>query len=438
MAAYEVNFDGLIGPTHNYAGLSFGNIASEENRGAVSSPKAAALQGLAKMKRLHDMGLKQAVLPPQPRPVFSFLRQLGFGGSDKDIIAEAAIKAPHMLANAYSASAMWAANAAIVSPSADTKDGKVHFTPANLVTHMHRSLESRTTANILQQIFTDPKHFVHHEPLPNHTHFADEGAANHARFADSHGHPGVELFVYGRSAGGDAMPETYPARQTRAACEAIIRNHLLDPGKVLLTQQNPAVVDQGVFHNDVISVANETAFFYHEDGFVDTAAVVDTIERMLGKPLQRICVSRKQVSVKTAVKSYLFNSQLVTLPRGGMAIIAPMECRQNKTVSGYLDALVADKDTPVTQVHYLDVRESMRNGGGPACLRLRVVLTEAELAAVHAPILLDDRLYARLTGWVEKYYRDRITPEDLADPELAGESYDALAELERILQLSLL
>ena len=26
--AYEVNFDGLVGPTHNYAGLSYGNVAS--------------------------------------------------------------------------------------------------------------------------------------------------------------------------------------------------------------------------------------------------------------------------------------------------------------------------------------------------------------------------------------------------------------------------
>jgi succinylarginine dihydrolase len=108
MQTYEVNFDGLVGPTHNYAGLSFGNLASEKHRGIVSSPKKAALQGLEKMKRLHALGLQQGVLPPQPRPVFSFLRQMGFTGSELQIIARAAAVAPRLLANAYSASAMWA------------------------------------------------------------------------------------------------------------------------------------------------------------------------------------------------------------------------------------------------------------------------------------------------------------------------------------------
>ncbi len=437
MVAYEVNFDGLVGPTHNYAGLAFGNIASGRNRGMRSSPRTAALQGLEKMKQLHDLGLEQAVLPPQPRPVFSFLRQLGFNGTDEQVIAKAA-HAPHILANAFSASAMWAANAAIVSPSADTRDEKVHFTPANLTTHLHRSLEPAGTARILRQIFADPKHFVHHAPLPGHPFFADEGAANHGRLTVTHGSPGVEIFVYGRSAGVAALPGTYPARQTKEACEAIIRNHRLDPDQVLLVQQNPAVVDQGVFHNDVISVANETVFLYHEDAFVDAASVIEQLEGMLGAPLKKIGITGKQVSVKQAVQTYLFNSQIVTLAQGDMAIVAPMECRKNHTVKRYLDALAADTANPVSQIHYLDVRESMRNGGGPACLRLRVVLTESELAAVHPHVLFDCHLYGRLKAWVEAHYRDQLSPQDLADPGLALESHKALAALEPILQLSIL
>lgn len=435
MQTYEVNLDGLVGPTHNYAGLSFGNLASQKHRGLVSSPKKAAMQGLKKMKRLHDLGLLQGVLPPQPRPVFSFLRQMGFNGSESQIIARAATVAPPLLANAYSASAMWAANAATISPSADTRDGRVHFTPANLVSTLHRSLESVHTARILRQIFADTEKFVHHAPLPPHAFCADEGAANHMRFSVDHGRPGVEMLVYGRNGERGESPSRYPARQTRAACDAIVRNHRLNPDKTLLVQQNPEAVDLGVFHNDVIAVANETAFFYHEDAFVDTPAVVGHLERMMGRALCSMCVARAQISLAEAVDTYLFNSQLVTLPRDGMALIAPMECRRSNVVSTFIEELVAAGENPVTAVHYFDLRESMQNGGGPACLRLRVVLTQKELAAIHPYVLFDDTLYARLVAWVDAYYRDVLHPRDLADPALAQESQAALAVLEDILQL---
>ncbi len=438
MPTYELNLDALVGPTHNYAGLSFGNLASEQNRGSVSSPKAAALQGLEKMKQMHALGLKQGVLPPQPRPVFSFLRQLGFTGSEAKIIARTAAVDPRLLSVAYSASAMWAANAATVSPSADSQDGKVHITPANLSTTLHRSLEPVFTAGVLRQIFADPGMFVHHPPLPGHTMFADEGAANHLRLASRHGGSGVQVFVYGRDEAGSDPPKRYPARQAKAACEAIVRNHRLDPGKVLLVRQNPMVVDQGVFHNDVISTANERVFFYHEEAFVNTPAVVAHLAGMLDHRLHRLCVRREQVSVKEAVDTYLFNSQLVSLPRGDMALIAPRECRRSNKVRSWLDDLAAANDNPVNAIHYFDVRESMRNGGGPACLRLRVVLTEAQLRATHPHVLFDMRLYTDLVAWVHAHYRDALHPLDLQDPELAKESHAALKALEAILRLQIL
>ncbi|EGF31557.1 Succinylarginine dihydrolase, partial [Oxalobacteraceae bacterium IMCC9480] len=60
LPAREFNFDGLVGPSHNYAGLSFGNVASFNNVKSVSSPKQAALQGLAKMRALAARGFAQA------------------------------------------------------------------------------------------------------------------------------------------------------------------------------------------------------------------------------------------------------------------------------------------------------------------------------------------------------------------------------------------
>ena len=146
----EANFDGLVGPTHNYAGLSAGNNASTSNAGGASNPKEAALQGLQKMKALQDLGLVQGVLPPQERPDLHTLRKLGFSGSDVQVLASAAKQAPLQLAACCSASSMWTANAATVSPSADCSDKRIHFTPANLNGMFHRSIEHETTGRSLK------------------------------------------------------------------------------------------------------------------------------------------------------------------------------------------------------------------------------------------------------------------------------------------------
>ncbi len=239
--AVEVNFDGLVGPTHNYAGLSYGNVASMEHGLTVSDPKAAALQGLDKMKLLLDMGLVQGVLPPHERPDIKTLRRLGFRGPDAEILSAAARKSPFLLAACYSASSMWTANAATVSPSADTADGLVHFTPANLVSQFHRSLESEFTNVLLKAIFIDQTAFIHHPALPAAMHLSDEGAANHTRLYSSHEKKGIELFVYGRKSfdRADSVPQVFPTRQTFEASSAIARLHRLDPSKTLFARQKP-------------------------------------------------------------------------------------------------------------------------------------------------------------------------------------------------------
>lgn len=437
MKHFEVNFDGLVGPTHNYAGLSYGNVASVSNAKNASSPKQAAKQGLQKMKALHDMGMVQGVLAPQERPDVATLRRLGFSGTDAQVLAKAAKQAPAILAAVCSASSMWTANAATISPSADTHDGRVHFTPANLTNKFHRSLEPAVTGRILQATFPDEHHFSHHKHLPDNDHFGDEGAANHTRLCSAYGNAGVELFVYGRQAFNPnaPAPTRYPARQTLEASTAITRLHGLDDDTVVFMQQNPAVIDAGVFHNDVISVGNQNVLFYHEDAFLDTEAKFAEIRRKFGDhPLHFIKVGRDQVSVAEAVKTYLFNTQVVTLPHGAMAIIAPTECQESAAVSRYLAELV-EQDTPIKEVRYMDVKQSMRNGGGPACLRLRVALNDEELAATNSHCLLDDGLYQRLNSWVDKHYRDELHVSELADPQLLLESRQALDELTQILNL---
>ncbi|MDO6841001.1 N-succinylarginine dihydrolase [Paraglaciecola chathamensis] len=437
MKQFEVNFDGLVGPTHNYAGLSYGNVASLNNASAESSPKQAAKQGLKKMKALADLGMIQGVLAPQARPDVDALRRLGFSGSDANVLQQAAKQAPAIFQACCSASSMWTANAATVSPSADTADGTVHFTPANLTNKYHRSLEPQVTGNILKATFANPNHFSHHTHLPDNEHFGDEGAANHTRLCREYGEKGVELFVYGRYAFDKSKPAPvkFPARQTLEASQAVARLHGLSDENVVFIQQNPDLIDQGVFHNDVISVGNQNVLFYHEQAFLDTDKAFAEIKHKYGAgELHLIKVTTEQVSVQDAIKSYLFNTQLITLANGEMAIIAPTDCEENPAVSAYLNELVT-LNTPIKHIRYHDVKQSMRNGGGPACLRLRVALNETELAAVNQSTMMNDAQFERLNNWVDKHYRDRLSVDDLRDVALLNESRTALDELTQLLKL---
>ncbi|MGQ8363638.1 N-succinylarginine dihydrolase [Glaciecola sp. 1036] len=437
MTAIEANFDGLVGPTHNYAGLSYGNVASTANARANSNPKQAALQGLEKMKALSDLGLIQGVLAPQERPDTHTLRRLGFTGNDTEVLAAAYKKAPHLLMACSSASSMWTANAATVSPSADTADNKVHFTPANLTNKFHRAIEPKVTGNILAATFADEQYFSHHKHLPDNDHFGDEGAANHTRFCSDYGQQGVEFFVFGKYAfdGSKPMPQKFPARQTFEASQAIARLHGLKEEKTVFAQQNPDVIDQGVFHNDVIAVGNKNVLFYHQQAFLNTGEVQQQLLKAYGSDdFHFIEVSTQDVPIIDAVKSYLFNTQLVNLPNGDMVIIAPLECQQIPSVNQYLEKLV-ESNSPIKKVHFFDVKQSMQNGGGPACLRLRVAMNNEELNAVNSECIITDRKYLQLCQWVNSHYRDQLAPQDLADPQLLNESRTALDELTGILNL---
>ena len=437
MAALEANFDGLIGPTHNYGGLAPGNLASATNKGRIASPRQGVLEGLAKAKRLADAGLLQGVLPPHDRPYIHGLRQLGFSGASDGAVWEAAVKAdPKLAADHLSASSMWAANAATVSPGADTADGRVHFTPANLITALHRSIEDFQTQRALERIFADERHFVVHEPLPHQSVFADEGAANHVRLAAEHGAPGVEVFVYGRDGFGD-WEARFPARQTRQAGEAVARRHGLNPERTVFIQQGKAAIEAGAFHNDVVCVSNGPVLFFHEWAFEDKDAALSAIRAACCDVFEPIFVEvpASEAPISDAVTSYLFNSQLLDWPgESRQVLLAPEETRETASTNAYCERLVAGNG-PIGSVRFADVRQSMRNGGGPACLRLRVVLDEAQRAAVNPAIWMSDGLYDQLTAWAEAHYRDTLAPDDLGDPNLVDESRTALDQLTQILEL---
>ncbi|MEO1921498.1 MAG: N-succinylarginine dihydrolase [Sphingomonadaceae bacterium] len=412
MSLREINFDGIVGPSHNYAGLSLGNIASASHKGDPSYPRAAALQGVAKMRHNLGLGLAQGFLLPLPRPNRAFLEAIA---PDEDT-------PPALVAAAWSASSMWTANAATVSPAPDTRDGKCHLTPANLVTMPHRAQELQDTKAQLDLAFGGESFVVHDAVMPS---FGDEGAANHMRFCEGHDAPGIEVFVWGRQGG------RFPARQHEQASRIVARSHGLDPARAVFIEQNPEAIAAGAFHNDVVSVANERVLFTHERAFADQAGAYDAI-RAAFPALQVVEVPEASVSLEEAIRTYLFNAQLVSLPEGGMALVVPSECRESESVWSWVETMLGSNG-PIRQVLPVDVRQSMANGGGPACLRLRVV---ADPDAVDPRFMVDEAKAGRIEQVVAEHWPEQIDPADIGSDSLARSVIDARRALLGALELS--
>lgn len=396
MSLTEINFDGIVGPSHNYAGLSLGNIASAAHAGDPSYPRAAALQGVAKMRgNLARLGV-QGFFVPLPRPNRALATALALDGSEP----------AQLRAAPWSASSMWTANAATVSPAPDTADGKCHLTPANLVTMLHRAQEWPDTKRQLEVAFANRDHFTIHDPVPPT--FGDEGAANHMRLCDEHGAPGVAVFVYGKAGGA------FPARQHEQASRLVARAHGLDPARTVFIEQNSAAIAAGAFHNDVVAVANGRVLFTHAEAFADQAAAYEAM-RAAFPALEVVEVPASAVSLAEAIRTYLFNAQLLTLPDGTMALIVPEECRESAAVWGWVETMLAGNG-PIRQVIPVDVRQSMANGGGPACLRLRVVCAPQ---TVDPRFLLDEAKADLLERTIAAHWPEQIDPADLGSQVLA-------------------
>ncbi|NJM51651.1 MAG: N-succinylarginine dihydrolase [Sphingomonadales bacterium] len=411
MAITEINFDGIIGPSHNYAGLSPGNIASANNAGAVSAPRAAALQGIEKMRANLRLGLAQGFFMPLDRPNKDWLDGLSTDMESAE---------PHIRAAAFSASAMWAANAATVSPAPDAADGRCHLSAANLLTMAHRSHECTGTHAQLQLAFADDRHFAVHPPVP--APYGDEGAANHMRLCAAHGEAGIEVFVYGKGGG------PFPARQHIEASKAVARAHKLDPAKTLFIQQAEAAIAGGAFHNDVVAVANENVLFTHELAFEYRQQSYADI-RALMPDVQIVEVPAERVTLADAVQSYLFNAQLVTLPQAqGMALIVPTEAEENEAVWTWLNEMVAGNG-PIRRLVPVDVRQSMANGGGPACLRLRVVCDPAH---VDPRFLADEAKLDAMAAVIAATWPESIAPDQLGDAALIRNVQEARAALLKV------
>jgi succinylarginine dihydrolase len=245
------------------------------------------------------------------------------------------------------------------------------------------------------------------------------------RLSAAHGEPGFEVFVYGVSGGA------FPARQHVEAFKAIARLHRLDPDRTTFVQQSEEAIAAGAFHNDVVAVANERVLFAHDLAFAEKQPLLDTCSaRVPG--FEYVEVASADVPLEDAVRSYLFNAQLVTPPDGQMTLILPMEARETPSVWRWIERHLAGNG-PIRRVELVDVRQSMANGGGPACLRLRVV---ADPATVDERFLVDESKLNRIANLVRQTWPEQIAHDALQRPSLIADVERARGALLDTLDLS--
>jgi len=424
----EVNFDGLVGPTHHFGGLGVGNVASQTNRSRSSRPREAALEGLNKAWLIAQLGVPQILLPPLVRPDRAYLSALGFHGTLAEQVKAAYEADPQLLSAAMSASAMWSANAATVSPAPDTADGKLHITPANLISSWHRAQEAHERGEMFRYLWRNSQDVDVHDPLPSILPLRDEGAANHLRLSHTATEQGIEIFVSGDSPKIEAAPRRFMIRQTWQAGMCLGRAHRLHPHRTFHLQQSAAAIDAGVFHNDVISTAHEHLWFMHEEAFECGESSFNEIEeafyKQTGGELRRIVVKTAELSVRAAVQTYLFNSQIVTLPKADAREpsrfhwIAPQQCQAAPEPRILLENWRKESTLSIEKIHFVALQESMANGGGPACLRLRIQLYQRQRDALPADLFLDAEQYDRVHQWIVKWYPESLALADLTDVTL--------------------
>ena len=113
-----------------------------------------------------------------------------------------------------------------------------------------------------------------------------------------------------------------------------------------------------------------------------------------------------------------------------MQLILPEEVKDFSNCMSWLDKLKQISD--VKTFNFVDIRQSMMNGGGPACLRLKVILNEEEQNNLNQKFLMNNKKLDSIKLLIEREYRDVLYPDDLKDPSLLDESRRVLDELTQI------
>jgi succinylarginine dihydrolase len=415
----EVQIDSLVGLTHHFGAHAHGNLASQSHGGQVSCPQKAALQGLEKMKWVMDQGGPQWVLPPLRRPRLDVLQQLGFWGTNaQQLCANVWQDASHLLKAVSSSSFIWTANLGYVAPRLDTQDGKLHLSISNLNSHFHRQLEAEARFVQLQYIFQKGDVVIH--PPVNYRGFEDEGAANHTRLEGPESGP-LHIFVHGGRHG----------RQQLEAQKCWVRQSGLVDDRVLYLEQSQTALEGGVFHNDVIATGHGQHYFIHEKAYTEES--LDQLHSVFNAKgdLILLITSQRDLDLSASVSTYLYNSQIIEKPNGHLSLLLPREC-DRPDVQGVLKSWQRVK--PMDE-HFMDLGESMMNGGGPACLRWRCLITEQQFQACHYGVQLTASLFQDLGEWILCHYPEHHRWEDLQASFWWKNEARAFEELSMILDI---
>ena len=111
-----------------------------------------------------------------------------------------------------------------------------------------------------------------------------------------------------------------------------------------------------------------------------------------------------------------------------------VETEHNAPARAFLDRLLAGNG-PVHRVVPVDVRQSMANGGGPACLRLRVV---ADPATIDPRFLLDEAKAEIIERAIAGAWPEQIDTADIGKETLARAVVDARRVLLEAINLNAL
>ena len=423
--AYEVYFETLPGMTHCY-------------EDEIANPKEAALQLLNKMKFLDSLGIKQVVLPPQEHPYMPLLKRIGFEGTTKDKLTSLKKAAPWLIPQICMSSNH---RNATVCPSIDSANSHLHFTPANQASSFMRSQDTEPTNRLLKALFKNPVFFEIHPPLPAVEFFYDEGAKNHFRFCKNYGSPGVQLFTFGKSYQPSLTPLPFPekiaARQSKEASEAITRLHRTYPGHNVFAFQNPNAIDLGTSHSDLLAISNQNLLLIHSRALWKQSDIIKQLKKLVadvsGTELTVIEITEKQLALKAALESHFFNSQIITLSDNSMTLISSNTCKEFE--SGFLKEILEDNDNPIGSIHFVDLSEINKKGGGPASTCLQVVMNASELSEISESVFFRESLYHQLVDHVNKSYPTSLSITDLSDPNLYLKFMDSLNEICHILNL---
>ncbi|SEI00219.1 succinylarginine dihydrolase [Rheinheimera pacifica] len=426
MSDLQLNISELPGPTFMYSGLSKDNVASVQNKHLVANPLKFAQLSLQRMRLLLDEGVPQVIFPPHRRPDMQALEVCGFTGDMSHMISSADKFSNGYLESLLAASSVWTANAATVTPSADSEDGKVHITTANLNSHYHRSIEASQTHAKLARLFSDDKFFCLHQALPGHSRFSDEGAANHMRFHVEAENRGLNVFVYSNDPDN---PEFVQGRQTLWASKAICQLHALPDSKVLLQKQSKEAISRGIFHNDIISMNSHDLLVFHQQAYEDHESL---IEKLMAQGICCVEIKAEEFSLEHALKTYFFNSEFISGKDGGLVLVMSKSCQHDAKVQVQLDRIQTAYSKEIKTM-YVDLDDSLRNGGGPACLRLRVQLNQEQFSAIPSQFLLTQNKLEALQEVVTRFYRESLSYEDVLTEIFQRNLQPVYTKLEQIL-----